>query len=134
MAAGERGGGGVTSSSKPTPSKQTQCHFALQDENSGRLASADLAKQTACLESKRLQMFSLIVVLFSPYFSFDHFGTHSLSCGINNTSKLKRHIVHRGTCHAVAVMVQGHSAPASESPAMKTTSCHQGFSDIDGIS
>lgn len=90
------GAGGVTSSSKPSPSKQTQCHFALPDENSGRLASADLAKQTAYLESKRLQMFSLIVVLFSPYFSFDHFGTHSLSCGINNTGKLKRHIVYQG--------------------------------------
>lgn len=70
------------------------CH--LPAENSGRLASADLAKQTARLEPKCLQMFSLIVVLFSPYFSFDHFGTHSLSCEINNTSKLKRHIVHQG--------------------------------------
>ena len=86
-------GGGLTISSEPTPSKQIPYHFTLPD---GRLASADLAKLTACLESKRLQIFSLIVILFSPYFSFDHFGTHSLSCGINNTSKLKRHIVHQG--------------------------------------
>lgn len=64
-----------------TNSLTTENHFTLLDENAGSLASADLAKQTAGLESKCLQMLSLIVVLSSPYFSFDHFGTHSLSCG-----------------------------------------------------
>lgn len=44
-----------------------------------------------------LPMFSLIVVLSSPYFSSDHFVTHRLSSGINDTSKLKRHIVLQGT-------------------------------------
>lgn len=42
-------------------------------------------------------MFSLIVILSSPYLSSDHFVTHSLSSGINDTSKLKRHIVLQGT-------------------------------------
>lgn len=58
--------------------------------------SADMAKRTARLESTCACAFALIVLLFSPYFSLDHFVTHSLSCGINDTSKLKRHNVHRG--------------------------------------
>lgn len=43
-----------------------------------------------------LQMFSLIVFLVSPYFSFDRCVTHSLSSEISDMSKLKRHIVLQG--------------------------------------
>lgn len=59
-------------------------------------SSADAAKRPARLESKCACTFALIVDLFSPCFSFNHFVTHSLRCGINDTSKLKRHSVHRG--------------------------------------
>lgn len=43
-----------------------------------------------------LQMFSLIVFLVSLYFNFDRCITHSLSSGISDMSKLKRHIVLQG--------------------------------------
>lgn len=59
-------------------------------------SSADAAKWPARLESKCACTFALIVNLFSPNSSFNHCVTHSLRCGINDTSKLKRHSVHRG--------------------------------------
>lgn len=92
--------------------------------NSGRLASADMVEQTAGLESKCVYNCSLIVILFSPHFSFAHSVAHSLSCGINDTRNWRRHTAPRGLIRQSAAVVQGYSAQP-QSSAMKTTSCYQ---------
>lgn len=80
-----------------------------------------------------LQMFSLIVVLASPYFSFDHFVTHGLSSGINDMSKLKRHIVLQGDSSGNHCDGPGPlSSSLSHLQRKPLLAIRDGFSDVDG--